>query len=161
MSRLRKFFALPASERWLLMKAVAKLTGTTIGLRALPFSYWRHRLGDTADAPTTPPGVSKQPAERIAWAVGVAAAYVPGATCLVQALVARSMMLRQGFPAQVRIGVRPGETTRMEAHAWLVLDGQVILGDSPGCPHTVLEESAASGSEAPVDSTQKAAHPSS
>lgn len=162
MSRLHKFLALPAPEQWLLMKAVARLTWTSIGLRILPFSYWRHRLGDATDATTTPPGVSKQSAERIAWAVGVAAAYVPGATCLVQALVARSMMLGQGFPAQVRIGVRPGETSRMEAHAWLVVDGQVVLGDSPGCPHTVLGTSAgtALGAEPSADSARKPAHTS-
>ena len=161
MSRLYKFFALPAPEQWLLMKAVARLTWMSIGLRILPFSHWRSHLGEAADSTATPSGVSKQPAERIAWAVGVAASYVPGATCLVQALVARSMMLRGGFPAQVRIGVRPGEASRMEAHAWLVLDGRVILGDSPGCPHTVLKESSATGPETPVDSTHKVAQSSS
>ncbi len=139
MSRLHKFFALPAGEQRLLMNAAAKLTWTSLELRILPFSWWRHRLGDAGDAAANSSDVSKQPAERIAWAVGVASAYVPGATCLVQALVARSMMLRQGLPAQVRIGVRAGEAARVHAHAWLVLDGQVVLGESLGRPHVPLE----------------------
>lgn len=160
MSRLSKFFALPAADQRLLMKAAAHLAGTSLGLRLLPFSSWRHRLGDTADAAATPAGTSRQPAERIAWAVGAASSYVPGATCLVQAVVARSMMVRQGFPAQVRIGVRVGETSRVEAHAWLELDGQVILGNSSGDPHVPLEGPAGSalqptGTEHPVDSTHK------
>ncbi|MGH9602340.1 MAG: lasso peptide biosynthesis B2 protein [Terriglobales bacterium] len=138
MSRLRKFLALPAGDQWLLMKAAGNLSWTSLGLRLLPFSYWRQRMGDATSAPAeqTP----ARPAERIAWAVGVAAGYVPGATCLVQALVARSMLERKGLAALVRIGVRGREASGLEAHAWLVLGDQIILGDSPGCPHVPLEK---------------------
>ncbi|MGH9556977.1 MAG: lasso peptide biosynthesis B2 protein, partial [Terriglobales bacterium] len=156
MGRLRKFLALPGIDQRLLMRAAGRLAWTSLGIRLLPFSYWRPRLGDAPDCSTTPNRISTHPAEQIAWAVGVASGYVPGATCLVQALVAKSMMSRIGFPAQVRIGVRAGEQSRLQAHAWLVLSGQVILGESPGCPHVPLEKPAdsrlpvATGIEAPV-----------
>jgi hypothetical protein len=143
-NRLRKFFALQLSDQGLLMESVIRLAWTSLGLRVLPFSYWRPRLGTSAEGTTTLPGNSP-PAERIAWAVGVAAGYVPGATCLVQALAAKSMLRRKGYPALVRIGVRAGEGSHLEAHAWLVLDGQVILGRSPGCPHVPLERPGGSG----------------
>lgn len=161
MNRLRKFRALSGEEQRLLIEAAGRVAWTSLGLRLLPFSYWRPRLGDAANASSVPGKTPTHPAERIAWAVSLAAGYVPGATCLVQALVARSMMSREGFPARVRIGVRVGETSRLEAHAWLVLDDRIILGDSPGCPHVPLETPAGLPSraavtiEAPGQSVQK------
>ncbi|MGH9557405.1 MAG: lasso peptide biosynthesis B2 protein [Terriglobales bacterium] len=161
MGRLRKFLALPGIERSLLIKAAARQAWISAGLRVLPFSYWRPRLKDSTRAAAPAPS-HPVPAERVVWAVATAARYVPGATCLVQALAAQSMMSRIGFPAQVRIGVRAGEQSCLEAHAWLVLNGQVILGESPGCPHVPLEKPAdsrlpvATGIEAPVESTHKA-----
>ncbi|MCI0354668.1 MAG: lasso peptide biosynthesis B2 protein [Acidobacteria bacterium] len=161
MNRLRKFLALPGEDQRLLIEAAGRVAWTSLGLRLLPFAYWRPRLGAAASASAAPATIPTRPAERIAWAVGVAAGYVPGATCLVQAVVARSMMSREGFPAHVHIGVRAGENSRPEAHAWLVLDGRIILGNTPGCPHVPLETPvglaprASVTIEAPAESARK------
>ena len=52
--------------------------------------------------------------------------YVPGSTCLVQALAGQWMLLREGYPAQLRIGVSKAEG--FEAHAWVELEGKVLIG---------------------------------
>ena len=44
MSRLRKFFRLPRSERWLLLKAALLLGAIRIGLRLLPFQTLKQLL---------------------------------------------------------------------------------------------------------------------
>lgn len=152
MSRFRKFLALPAGDQRLLIAAAGKVAWTSLGLRMLPFSYWRPQIEDVETASASPAETGSRPAERIAWAVGVAAGLVPGSTCLVQALAAKAMLERKGFPARVRIGVRGSEGSGLDAHAWLVLNGRVILGESSGCPHIPLEKPAG-----PPQSTQKAA----
>jgi hypothetical protein len=68
--------------------------------------------------------------ERIAWAVRVARRYVPAATCLSQALAVRTLFRRQGYPAQLRIGVTKGERGQLEAHAWVESEGKIVIGGS-------------------------------
>lgn len=92
---------------------------------ALRFTHYRkcrnifsHELAGTHWSP-----------ESIGWAVTTAARYVPGAKCLAQAIVAETLLLQSGFPAQIHVGVtRPGES-RLRAHAWVECDGVVVVGE--------------------------------
>ena len=43
--------------------------------------------------------------EQMVWAVTVVSRYLPGATCLTQALAAQALLTQSGFPSQVEIGV--------------------------------------------------------
>ena len=128
MSRLRKFLALPGSERTLLLKAAGREAWISAGLRLLPFSYWRPRMNDSAPALAAKRTTPLVPADRIAWAVSVAAGYVPGATCLVQALVARDLLRSAGYPARICLGVDTRAEDRFQAHAWVECEGRILLG---------------------------------
>lgn len=66
--------------------------------------------------------------EQMVWAVRVASRYLPGATCLTQALAAQALLTQSGFPSQVEIGVAKDDLRRLQAHAWVVCHGQVVLG---------------------------------
>ena len=66
--------------------------------------------------------------DRIGWAVRSAARFVPGATCLPQALAAEAILRRRGHPADLRLGVTRGDHG-VEAHAWVESYGRVIVGD--------------------------------
>lgn len=55
--------------------------------------------------------------------------------CLVRALAAAAMLHRRGVPATVVIGVRHAP---FGAHAWLVVGGQVVLGDEDRAGHVPL-----------------------
>jgi hypothetical protein len=55
--------------------------------------------------------------------------YLPGATCLTQALAAQALLTHSGFPSLVEIGVSKDELQRFHAHAWVVCQGQVVLGE--------------------------------
>jgi hypothetical protein len=68
--------------------------------------------------------------DRIAWAVVVVSSYVPAASCLTQALAAQALLARRGCPAQLQIGVARGAHGQLEAHAWVEVAGQAILGGS-------------------------------
>jgi hypothetical protein len=57
---------------------------------------------------------------------------VPRVTCLSQALATHILLVRSGYPAQVRIGVAKTDRGRLEAHAWVEGDGQILVGDVAG-----------------------------
>lgn len=66
---------------------------------------------------------------RCAWAVTRAAAFVPGASCLTQALAGRSLLAGRGFNSRVVVGVRRHAAAGVAAHAWLRVGDGVVLGD--------------------------------
>jgi hypothetical protein len=58
---------------------------------------------------------------------------VPAATCLTQALTAQILLARTGHPSTLRIGVLRAATGRINAHAWLEIEGKIVIGgDAPG-----------------------------
>lgn len=65
---------------------------------------------------------------RVAWLVGVAGRHVVPVPCLSRSVALARVLVRRGAPATVRIGVRT-VAGRLEAHAWVVLDGRVINDD--------------------------------
>lgn len=67
--------------------------------------------------------------QRVSWAVPVAAARVPWRSdCFIQAMAARRWLARNGVPTELKIGVCKDPITGFEAHAWLIAEGQVIIG---------------------------------
>lgn len=67
-------------------------------------------------------------AERIVWAVMLAARAVPAASCLVQALAAQALLAACGYASELRFGVVRGPQGTLEAHAWLEQHGRVVIG---------------------------------
>ncbi len=71
--------------------------------------------------------------ECAAWAIAAAARYVPWrADCLIQALAASAWLRAKGYTPDVHLGVARTDTGGLRAHAWLTLDGRVILGGEDG-----------------------------
>ncbi len=129
-SRLGKFWRLPLSDKMLLARAAWQLSAVSLGLRILPFSFWQRRMKSSPSTDTTRT-VAGSP-ERTLWSVSVASGYVPGATCLVRALVAQNMLRRAGQASQIRLGVSLRREDRFQAHAWLEQDGRILLGADEG-----------------------------
>ena len=70
------------------------------------------------------------PAQKIGWAVETAARVVPtGGNCLVRAIAGRAMLARHGFSSEIRLGVRKNGPEKLEGHAWLDCDGQIVTGE--------------------------------
>jgi Transglutaminase-like superfamily len=127
---LRRFLSLERSDRWLVLEAVGLTAAVWIGVSVLRYAAVRRIL----DACTRIPGAAggdepRARAHRICWATSAVAARFAGATCLVQALTAETMMRRRGLVPVVRLGIRMRRSpTPLEAHAWLEYDGVVVLG---------------------------------
>jgi len=131
---------MPRERRMLLIRAWWRLVAWRMGLWIFPLRF----LLEGARGPARSGGRSAQgtasspPVEMIAWAVAAAARYVPGATCLVQALAARSMLRRGGYDSELHIGVAKGPDRSFGAHAWLRCGGRVVLGGSGVGQYTPL-----------------------
>lgn len=116
MSKLKKFVALPAAKRRLLPRAFLVAGAAQLGLRV--FSLPRLRVMMESKLSSRSRYVSHQD---ICWAAAVAARYMPGAACLVEALAAHHLLSRYGFHSRLRIGVRP-EGDGIAAHAWVEVE---------------------------------------
>jgi hypothetical protein len=64
--------------------------------------------------------------EALVRAVRRVARFVPGASCLTQALAAEVLLRRAGYSPRLRIGCRRDEAGELSAHAWVELMGQVL-----------------------------------
>lgn len=126
----QRFLRRPSGERRLLAEAAVTLAAVKVMLLAVPFDRWRHLLENPPEnvAPQTPTAVSKE----VARAVSLLSRYSAGSlTCLPQALAVRSMMRRRGLHCQLRVGVARARDAGIRAHAWVVYDGEVIIGRLP------------------------------
>lgn len=120
MNRLTAFLALPGSDRLLLVKAAATLVAVRCALHLVSIQRLRSWAGHLREA--------NRPVDRIIWSVRTAARRVPGATCLSSALTLQRLLSSAGHPSQVHIGVARDASGFM-AHAWLVHDGVVVIGE--------------------------------
>ena len=64
----------------------------------------------------------------VAGAVERAAKFVPGALCLAQAVAAQRLLARFGYITTMRIGVKSDNRNSLKAHAWLIVEDQIVLG---------------------------------
>jgi hypothetical protein len=81
---------------------------------------------DSPSSATLPDG---ELIDRVAFAVPRMAARVPWhATCLVQALAAQRWLGRSGIQSKIVLGARTLAEDALDAHAWLEVDGRVIVG---------------------------------
>jgi hypothetical protein len=122
LSRLTRFARLNGAERRMLIRVLLVVAAARGALWALPMEKAR-RVVATVAAGSTGDSV-----ERVVWAVRVVSRYLPGATCLTQALAAEALLTDAGFSPQIEIGVAKDELSGFRAHAWVVCHGQVVLG---------------------------------
>lgn len=84
--------------------------------------------------------------ENRAWAVQTVSRFVPRATCLVQALALQIILGRSGTSSELHIGVARGDAGGLDAHAWLEVDGTVVVGDVGLDRYTALPQLREAGS---------------
>lgn len=132
MRRLRRFFALSAPQQWLLLKTLFLVAAVRLGLWVLPFrtvlrmvEALRRKGLSRTDSP------SHSSVGEVIWAVKAASRWVPEATCLTQALTAHCLLGRFGHPAKLEIGVARGKEGALEAHAWVEVGGETLIGSLP------------------------------
>jgi len=119
--RLKRWLSLTAGEQVLLLRALfvvglARLSLWTVSVNAAR----RIVAGSVGSGGATS-------VERLVWAVRVTSRYVPGATCLTQALALQALLAQAGHQSRVEIGVAK-TADQLEAHAWVICRNQIVIG---------------------------------
>ena len=116
MRRLKRFTQLSAAERRILIRALIAVGAARAALWILPVETARKVVARTTS------GASSASVKQVVWALGVVSRYLPGASCLTQAIAAQSLLANSGFLSQVKIGVTKSknEVRSFQAHAWVV-----------------------------------------
>lgn len=133
MERIHKFFQLPPNERFILAQAWGLFLLVDLALRILSFQYLLNLSKKIVPRRKDDSALALVPSVmRLSWLVEVAGRYAPvKATCLKRALVLSWLLGRRGTQTELRMGVARHDGS-LKAHAWLNLDGQVILGHHEG-----------------------------
>jgi hypothetical protein len=130
MKRLRRLMHLPAAERWLLVRAVLLLWTMRVGLWLLPFQTLRQLLAEFTVRAMRAPVSERLSKAKVVRTVETAARFTPlASTCLTQALAAQVLLARRGYPALLRIGVLRDGKGRLQAHAWVESEDEVVIGE--------------------------------
>lgn len=129
MTRLAAYFALPRRDRVLLIEAFATLAIVRAALHLVTIDRLRAWAGRLKQGTT--------PVDRVVWAVRAASLRMPGTTCLCSALALQRLLSAQGHASELHIGVAQ-EPKGIVAHAWILHEGRVLIGEEGQERYTVL-----------------------
>jgi hypothetical protein len=122
-SRARRFRHLDSAERCLVLEAALFTVAVRLALSTVSLRTVRGLL---ARIPAVARPLSGDAASSVARAITRARAVVPGATCLVQALVVQALLVRRGHAAHLRLGFIRSEAGVLGGHAWVESEGRVF-----------------------------------
>jgi hypothetical protein len=146
MRRVAAFLALPSGDRILLLEAFATLAAVRLALHLTAADRLR------SWAARVKPGTRS--VDRISWAVRVASRQLSGTTCLGSALTLQRLLSTQGHVSELHIGVAKQDQV-FAAHAWIVCEGRILMGDDEHDGYTRLvtwKSAESSGLPAPAKS---------
>lgn len=121
-----RFLLLPIWKKAFLLRCLLLVATMRVGLSLFKFERLRKvtSRGDLSGE------TDVDYLKRVAWGVSRASAYVPGASCLTQALAGQYLLSRRGVASQIRVGVDRESRQQVKAHAWLVSGDWIVLGGS-------------------------------
>lgn len=122
---VEKLRALPARERWLLLRAALALPASVVLLKLAGYQRAR-RLGERLARHRAVPPDAAARIDSAVRMVDLATTRLPIRTaCLSQSLALWYLLLTQGIRTEVCFGVRGGGVP-LDAHAWVEHDGRPI-----------------------------------
>jgi hypothetical protein len=148
MRLVHRFLSKPAAERRLVLRALTLVALVRMGLWVVPFKRLRTLVSVSPDAHRN--AAARHAPDAIVRAVVAASRRVPAASCLTQALAAQRLLAREGYDSKLEIGVARSEAGTFEAHAWLVRDGRIVIGEIDGLTRYVPMRSPGADVEAAV-----------
>ncbi len=130
LNKLRKFISLTWEEKSNFLQAAYALIYISILLRVLNFAKFKSYFKKFQAYNSTNLNETKYKE-----AIQKAAQIVPSTfTCLPQALAFK----QQFSNSKLVIGVQPSHKKRLDAHAWVERDGQILIGEVPNFEYLPL-----------------------
>jgi hypothetical protein len=131
MNKIFKFLFLPFQKKKLLIQSLIAVGVIRLSLWVFPFKALNRWLSAFAATDSGDPKVEWSVVENVASAVRECSRYVPYASCLTQALAVRTLLGLRRQNSQLKIGVDRDEDGKFMAHAWVEIDGKIIIGKLP------------------------------
>ena len=128
MSKFFKFYKLTWAEKRLFLQAVILLGYYRLALLIMSLP---HLLKTAQQSQRTGLPQSQLTVAQLSRLIKAAIRLVPGATCLSNTLASHRLFNNHGFRTTVHIGVNKDRDRGFEAHAWLTLDEDIVIGDLP------------------------------
>lgn len=132
MKTLIKFICLPLDEKKTVWNSMFWLVLIRLCLWVVSFNrlnQWLLRLSERRSRRREP---NSNEIDQVVRSVKACSRLVPRATCLTQALAARTLLRFSGQQSSLKIGVDKTEENKLTAHAWIELNGEIIIGRVPG-----------------------------
>jgi hypothetical protein len=123
MSVFRKFISLSSTDRALIMRALIVSVALRFALVVLPFDFIRRMVASTHG------GGLAVSVETIMWVMRVVRRRMPSIRCLARSFAAQHLLLRSGYPAELKIGVKRLSDGALHAHAWIECEGKTLLDE--------------------------------
>lgn len=131
MKKILKFLFLPYRKKKLLSQSLIAVTSIRLSLWIFPFKALNNWLCNFASADSGDRKTEWSVIDNVTSAVQACSLYVPYASCLTQALTVRTLLGLRGQASQLKIGVDRDEGGKFMAHAWVEIDGKIIIGKLP------------------------------
>ena len=126
---IRKLFRLSRTERSLLVASTVMVGAIRLAAWLLPYRLLRRCVASLARRRVGPPDDQRLSVAAVVQAVDVASRYVPGSRgCLIRAMATRTILVRQGHDAALRLGVARNQEGDFQAHAWVESEGRIVMG---------------------------------
>lgn len=139
-SVFRIFINKSLSEKFRLMKIASYLAWYRFYLLSFSFKKLSKKLGELNGLTVQRGNEIKPETLQLADSIRHISKFVPWESkCLVQAVVAKILLKKRGIGSTLYLGVRKAdEGSSLEAHAWLDVDNQTILGGEVSDQFTVV-----------------------
>jgi hypothetical protein len=131
MKKVLKFLFLPYQKKKLLGQSLITLSAIRLSLWMFPFKVLNRWLCAFAATESDDRVFEWNVIENVTAAVQMCSRCVPYASCLTQALATRTLLGLRGQYSQLKIGVGRDEDGKFMAHAWVEIDGKIIIGKLP------------------------------
>jgi hypothetical protein len=122
---------LPYQKQKLLGQTLIAVSSIRLSLWLFPFKALNQWLSNFASTNSDDRKVEWDVIDNVTSAVQACSIYVPYASCLTQALAVRTLLGLKGQNSQLKIGVDRDEDGKFLAHAWVEIDGKIIIGKLP------------------------------
>lgn len=127
MNRIVKFFRLPHHDKVVFFQAVQLLFIWRLRLYFQNFKAAIHHNGVECTR-LFATRTTHIPAQRISALLNAAGKIIPFTTCLSKALAGQILFNSYGHTTRLHIGVEKNNEGSLKAHAWLTLDGELLIG---------------------------------
>lgn len=127
--RIRSFLSYSTDERKLIARAWVILFAVQLLLWTVPYRHVHRKFVKKSEGQDHP--VSKSVLRSIRNAVLVAAKYIPYSKCLSQAICLAALLAKHNISYTFFVGVMKNKSGKLSAHAWIEVNGWVIIGDLP------------------------------